>query len=195
MWTRRSSNYKFHRGDYTRAYIHYQKCEEKLNTPAFNNTSYWAHLQHAYCNLGIVQGHVQGQLNNAIKAFTRARQLSQDMAPVSPLTVAAYYKLACIESKQNHHKKALKYLSKALKIAEVMSSGVINGTIARTLWKKAEVMQQDPLADHRSVAQLMADIESSQKTIADELGVDITLVEGEADREKSFDLLVPGYFR
>jgi tetratricopeptide (TPR) repeat protein len=184
-------------GHYTLAYYHYQKCEDTLNVPVWSHERgrskrfFMANLQYAYGNLDFVQG----RFNSARKAFDQARQMSQEMTTVAPLTVAAYYKLGCIEFKHDHYKEALKYLSIALDIAEVRSPGVMDGTIARILWKKAEVMLEDPLADDGSATQLMADIEISQKAIADELGVDVTVVGADGDREKSFDLLVPGYFR
>ena len=184
----------FLKGDYTRAYRQYQKSEGVFMKKVGRNRNYTAHLFYAYGNLEFAQEDWAA----AGRSYEYCRRISMDYNPLHPLTAAACYKLACTEFEQDHHKKALNFLEKALNIADVRSSGVVDGTIARILWKKAEILLDDPLANRREEGdKLRTDVEFRQREIAEQLGVDLQLEAGEEeqDREKTFDLLVPGYFR
>jgi tetratricopeptide (TPR) repeat protein len=181
------------KGDYGRAYELYQQSEGIFNKRVGRNRNYAADLQYAYGNLEFAQGNFLG----AARAYELCRRISMDYNPLHPLTSAACYKLACAEFEQNHH-KALNLLEKALDIADIRSCGTVDGTCARILWKKAEVLLDEPVATRRDEGhKLMTEVELKQTEIAEKLGVDLRideLGEGE-DRGKTFDMLVPGYFR
>ena len=180
--------------DYTKSYSMYQKCEGVLNKKAGRNKLFTANLQYAYGNLEFAQQ----QFAQAARCYELTRQISKDFNPMHPLTAAACYKLACTEFEQDNHKKALNYLSKALDIAELRGSSEIDGmdgTVVRILFKRAEVLLDDPLGDRTEGTQLMNDMLFRQKDVAEKLEVDLRGTDVLEDREKGFDLLVPGYFR
>ena len=186
----------FQQGDRKRAYELYQRAEGIWNKKAGRNRNYTADLHYAYGNLEFADGDFAA----AARSYELCRRISMDYNPLHPLTSATCYKLACAEFEQNHYKKALNFLDKALDIADIRSNGTVDGTCARILWKRAQILLDDPLGagtrrdeGHR----LMTDVELKQTEIAEQLGIDLRLdelAEGE-DREKTFDLLVPGYFR
>ncbi|KAJ9617240.1 hypothetical protein H2200_000961 [Cladophialophora chaetospira] len=184
----------FLREDYPQSYAMYQKCEGVLNKKVGRNRLFTANLHYAYGNLEFAQQ----QYEQAAKSFEITRQISSDFNPMHPLTAAACYKLACTEFEQDHHKKALNYLSKALDIAELrgtMEVDGMDGTVVRILFKRAEVLLDDPLGDRTEGTQLMNDMLFRQKDVAEKLEVDLRGFDALDDREKGFDLLVPGYFR
>jgi tetratricopeptide (TPR) repeat protein len=179
--------------DFPQAYLTYQKCERVLNRlPGRNKMR--ADLQYAYGNLEFAQG----QYEDAARSYELTRQISKDFNPMHPLTAAACYKLACTEFEQDNHKKALNYLSKALDIAELRGSSEVDGmdgTVVRILFKRAEVLLDDPLGGRVEGTQLMNDMLFRRKDVADKLEVDLGGYDMLEDRERGFDLLVPGYFR
>jgi tetratricopeptide (TPR) repeat protein len=184
----------FQKGNYAHAYDLYQRAEGIFNKRVGRNRSYTAGLHYAYGNLEFARGNFVG----AARAYELCRRISMDYNPLHPLTSAACYKLACAEFEQNHHKKALNLLEKALEIADIRSCGNVDGTCTRIMWKKAEVLLDEPLATRRGEGhKLMTEVELRQTEIAEELGVDLRLDELEEgeDKGKTFDLLVPGYFR
>ena len=69
------------------------------------------------------------------------------MNPLHALTASIYYKMGCTDFKMNRWLKALGNLERALSIAEFRSPNVIDGTIARIQWKRAEVGLNNPTAD------------------------------------------------
>jgi len=165
-----------------------------LNKKAGRNKLFTANLQYAYGNLEFAQG----QYAQAARSYDLTRQISKDFNPMHPLTAAACYKLACTEFEQDNHKKALNYLSKALDIAELRGTNEVDGmdgTVVRILFKRAEVLLDDPLGDRTDGTQLMNDMLFRQKDVAEKLEVDLRGFDMLEDREKGFDLLVPGYFR
>jgi tetratricopeptide (TPR) repeat protein len=184
----------FQKGDHAHAYDLYQRAEGIFNKRVGRNRSYTADLHYAYGNLEFAKGNFAV----AARAYELCRRISMDYNPLHPLTSAACYKLACAEFEQNHHKKALNLLEKALEIADIRSCGTVDGTCARIMWKKAEVLLDEPVANRRDEGhRLTTEVELRQTEIAEKLGVDLRLDELEEgeDREKTFDLLVPGYFR
>jgi tetratricopeptide (TPR) repeat protein len=184
----------FQKGDHKRAYELYQRAEGLWNKKAGRNRNYTADLYYAYGNLEFAEGDFAA----AARSYEICRRISMDQNPLHPLTSATCYKIACAEFKQNHHKKALNFLDKALDIADIRSNGTVDGTCARILWKRAEVLLDDPLGTRRDEGhRLMMDVELKQTEIAEQLGIDLRLdelTEGE-ERERTLDLLVPGYFR
>ncbi|EXJ60696.1 hypothetical protein A1O7_04849 [Cladophialophora yegresii CBS 114405] len=179
---------------FAEAYSMYQKCEGVLNKEKGRNRLFTANLHYAYGNLEFEQG----QYMQAARSYDLTRQISKDFNPMHPLTAAACYKLACTEFEQDNHKKALNYLSKALDIAELRGTSEfdgMDGTVVRILFKQAEVILDDPLGDREEGTQLMNDMLFRQKDVAEKLEVDLRGFDSLEDREKGFDLLVPGYFR
>lgn len=184
----------FQKGDHQHAYDLYQRSEGIFNKRVGRNRSYTADLHYAYGNLEFAKANYFA----AGRAYELCRRISMDYNPLHPLTSAACYKLACAEYAQNHHKKALNLLEKALEIADIRSSGTVDGTCARIMWKKAEVLLDEPVGTRRDEGhKLVTEVELRQTEIAEKLGIDLRLdeVQEAEDKEKTFDLLVPGYFR
>ena len=183
-------------GDDADAYEMYQKCEALLNRRVGRNKFFTAHLHYEYGNLEFKKG----ELAEAGASYDRCRQMAKDFNPMHPLVAAACYKIGCVEFEQEHHKKALNFLHKALDIAEVRSPAEIDGSRARITWKIAQVMQDEMLPEPKMEGQKMKEeYEDKLRDIAEKQGVDlgeeVSKVEGDAEKEKLFNLLVPGYFR
>ncbi len=185
----------FHKREFKIAYEHYQRAETIFNKKIGRNRTYVADLHYAYGNLELAQE----DFIAATRAYELCRRIIMDINPLHPLTSAACYKLACTEFKQEHHKKALNLLDKALNIAYIRSNGTMDGTCARIQWKRAEIILEDPFGGEQrreEAKKLKADVELAQTAIAEAMGVNLMLEDFEdEDREKSFDLLLPGYFR
>jgi tetratricopeptide (TPR) repeat protein len=184
----------FLKGDYLQAYELYQRSEAMFMKKVGQTRSLTASLHFAYGNLEFAQENFSA----AARSYELCRRISMDYNPLHPLTAAACYKLACAAFEQNHHKKALNLLEKALDIADIKSNGTVDGTCARILWKRAEILLDDPLGNRREEGhRLMTDVELRLTEIAEQLGIDLQLdklQEGE-DKEKTFDMLVPGHLR
>ena len=182
------------RSDYSRAYDFYQRAEGIFNKRTGRNRNYVADLHYAYGNLEFAQK----DFSAAARSYELCRRHNMDVNPLHPQMSAACYKLACAAFEQDQHKKALNLLRKALEIADIRSNSTIDGTCARILWKRAEILLDEPLGDQREYAlRLMTDLEFKHKEIAEMLGIDERLedLEENEDKERYFDLLVPGYFR
>ena len=180
--------------DYGRAYDFYQRAEGIFNKRIGQNRTYVADLHYAYGNLEFAQK----DFSAAARSYELCRRHSMDVNPLHPLTSAACYKSACAAFEQDHHKKALNLLKRALEIADIRSNGTVDGTCARILWKRAEILLDERLGDQREYAhKLMTEVELKHKEIAEKLGIDERLddLEENEDKERYFDLLVPGYFR
>lgn len=94
--------------------------------------------------------------------------------------------------------ESLGQIEKAMNIAEVRSSNTIDGTLARIIWKKAEILLDDELTGAQKREEARAsknEMELRQREIAEAMDVDLRGFEDEVDREASFDLLVAGYYR
>jgi tetratricopeptide (TPR) repeat protein len=176
------------------AYEFYQKAEGIFNKKYAQSRIYIADLHYAHGNLEFAQE----DYSAAARSYELCRRHSMDVNPLHPLTSAASYKLACAAFEQNHHKKALNLLNRALEIADIRSNGRVDGTCARILWKRAEILLDEPFGGQREEAdRLKTDVELKHKEIAEKLGIDERLddLDENEDKEKYFDLLVPGYFR
>jgi tetratricopeptide (TPR) repeat protein len=184
----------FLQGDHSRAYELYQKSEGIFNKQAGRNRHYTADLHYAYGNLEFAKG----AFRTASRSYELCRRIITDYKPLHPLTSAAWYKLGCGAFELGNPRKALSLLDKALEIAYIRSGGRVDGTCARIQWKRAEILLDDSLATRKEEGRrLKRDIELRQTKLAKELGIDLRLdeVAEDKDREKTFDLLVPGYFR
>ena len=178
--------------DPTKAYRMYQKAEGVMNKRSGANKFFAAHLHFAYGNLELRSK----EFTTAAASFEKARLLAKDRNALHPLVAAAWYKLGCAEFEMDHYGKSINFLNKALDIAEVRSPGEMDGTIARIQWKISEVLLDDPLGDKQTEGEkLKSEMEFAQRDIADKLGVDLRGMDEWQDREQSFDMLVPGYFR
>ncbi|RMZ83331.1 hypothetical protein DV737_g1737, partial [Chaetothyriales sp. CBS 132003] len=172
------------------AYAMYQKSEGVFNK--YPNALYRAYLDFAYGNLELKKG----EFSTAAQSFEKARVRARQISNWHPLAAATNYKLGCAEFEMDNHRKATKYLNSALDIAEVRSPGNIDGTIARIQWKMSEVFLDETGGEYNEQGiKLKEEMEFRQKEIAERLGVDLRGMDEWPDREKSFDLLVPGYFR
>lgn len=89
----------FLKGEYTRAYIEYQRCEGVFLKKAGRNGWFLADLYYAYGNLEFAQK----DFAQAGRSYERARRVCMDYNPLHPLTAAVYYKIACTEFEQDHH--------------------------------------------------------------------------------------------
>lgn len=184
----------FLKGDWTRAYEFYQRSEGIFNKMIGQAQVYTADLHYAYGNLDFAQD----DFLPASRSYEQCRRISMDYNPLHPITSAASYKLACCAFEQDQHMKALNLLDRALEVAEIRSNGAVDGTCARILWKRAEVLLDEPLGTRRDLGhELKAKAELKYREIADQLGISSRLDElgDEVDREPYFDTLVPGYFR
>jgi tetratricopeptide (TPR) repeat protein len=184
----------FLQGQHTMAYNSFQKCEGVFMKKAGRNSWFLADLHYAYGNLEFAQG----DFVSAGKSYDRARRICMEQNPLHPLTAAVFYKLACTEREQDHHTKALGFIEKAMSIAEVRSPNIIDGTLARITWKKSQIMLEDLNTGperRRQAEALKEDMESRQAHIAEALGIKLKTHEDEEDKERSFDLLVAGYYR
>jgi hypothetical protein len=87
-------------------------------------------------------------------------------------------------------------------IAQLRSPNRVDGTMARIMWKKSKVLEDDTYGKFEKEAQeLLIRAEFAQKTLMGngEGGVIIAIDErgnlDAAEEEDSYDSLVPGYFR
>lgn len=97
------------------------------------------------------------------------------------------------------------FLAKARSIAELRSPSRDDGTVARILWKLAQVLKDDPLGGGAAEANILLNRAYNAKAAlisSGEAGEADTIVTkdqiGRTDlelEEDSFDQLVPGYFR
>ena len=174
------------------AYQMFQKSESLLNRKGGRNKLFLSHIHYDFGNLELKQG----DLEQASASFEKARHFARSQGPLLPLTASSNYKLGVVELARNHHKKALNFLSKALDIAETRNPGELDGGVVRVQWKIAEVLLDDPLGDRSEEGlKLKIEAEHRQKEVADRLGINLGSLDESQDVEKSFDALVPGYFR
>lgn len=176
------------------AYKEYQKCDAILMKKSGRNTWFLADLYYAYGN----REFALKEYGLAYQQYERARRICQDINPLHPLTAAVYYKMGCTDFEKDRYLKALGNLEKALNIAELRSPNVIDGTIARIQWKRAEVVLHDPTEGperRKEYMSIMDDMNLRQISIAESMDVDLLGTDHAEDREGSFDLLVAGYYR
>jgi tetratricopeptide (TPR) repeat protein len=180
--------------DYEAAYKEYQKCEGILMKKAGRNPWFLADLYYAYGN----REYALKQYGLANQQYERARRICQDINPLHPLTAAVYYKMGCTDAKMNRWLKALGNLERALNIAELRSPNVIDGTIARIQWKRAEVVVDNPTEGperRKEFRGVMDDMNQMQTVIAEVLDFEFLLTDQVEDREMMFDQLIAGFYR
>jgi tetratricopeptide (TPR) repeat protein len=174
------------------AYQMLQKSESLLNRKGARNKLFIGHVHYAFGNLELKRG----DLEQATASFEKCRYFARAQGPLLPLTASANYKLGVVEAASNHHKKAVNLLNKALEIAETRNPGELDGGVVRVQWRIAEVLLDDPLGDRREEAlTLKREAEYRRQELVDKLGINLRGLDHSQDEEKSFDLLVPGYFR
>ncbi len=174
------------------AYQMFQKSESLLNRKGGQNKLFLGHIHYEFGNLELKQG----DLEQAATSFDKARHFARAQGPLLPLTASTNYKLGVVEFAMAHHKKALNCLNKALDIAETRNPGELDGGVVRVQWKIAEVLLDDPLGDRREEGlKLKQEAELRRQEIAERLGINLRGLDDTQDAEKTFDLLVCGYFR
>jgi tetratricopeptide (TPR) repeat protein len=180
--------------NYEEAYKEYQKCEGILMKKSGRNTWFLADLYYAYGN----REYALKEYGLANQQYERARRICQDINPLHPLTAAVYYKMGCTDAKMNRWLKALGNLERALNIAELRSPNVIDGTIARIQWKRAEVVLDNPTEGperRKEFRGVMDDMNLRQTSIAETMDIELLGTDQVEDRESMFDQLVAGYYR
>jgi tetratricopeptide (TPR) repeat protein len=180
--------------NYIEAYKEYQKCEGILMKKAGRNTRFFADLHYAYGN----REYALGEYSLAYQQYERARRICLDMNPLHPVTAAVYYKIGCSDFKMGRWLGALDNLERALNIAKVRSPNVIDGTIARIQWKRAEIGLNNPTESperRKEYNEIMDDMNLRQTTIAETMDIELPGTDQVEDREAMFDILVAGHYR
>ena len=175
----------------TEAYQMLRQAEQTLNPRRERNKLFMGHVHYDFGNYELKQGN----LDQAAVSFNRALAFAQSQGPLLPLTASSYYKLGVVELGRNHHNKALNYLNKSLDIAETRNPGELDGGVVRVQFKISEVLLDDPLGDRERGLRLRQDCERHRNMLADKLRIAMPAFDDSQDIEKSFDLLVPGFFR
>ena len=179
----------------TDAYQMFQRSESLLNRKAQRNKLFLGHIHYEFGNLELKQG----DLEQALASFEKARHYARAQGALLPLTASTNYKMGVVEFAIGHHKKALNYLNKALDIAETRNPGELDGGVVRVQWKIAEVVLDDPNdpfgEQQKEGLKLKHEAELRRQEIADKLGINLRGLDDSQDEEKSYDLLVCGYFR
>ena len=154
-----------------------------------NDQVFMAHLHYARGNLEFERR----DLAQACSQYEKARDACHSIGPVHPLAAATYYKLGCVEIARGkkHYDRALNYFGKAFDVADTRSPGEVDGTIARIMWKKSEVLIDDPIRRSEGL-ELRRQMLVALSDIAAELGLTL---DPDLSEEQKFDMLLPGYFR
>jgi tetratricopeptide (TPR) repeat protein len=176
------------KGEYSRASELYYKADACFKKKTGQNHVHLADLCYAQGNLELARK----DLHQAKRHYDMCRDLSRKIEIFSPLVVATNYKLACVEHAMGHADKALYWLDKAYDVADIRSAGEIDGLTARTLWKKAEILQDNPLRREEGL-ELERQMIRERSLIAAKLQLHIEYDNPSGD--SAFDILVPGYFR
>jgi len=110
--------------------------------------------------------------------------------------------LGCVEYEQHNMVNVKAYLDKALAIAQLRSPDEVDGTIARILWKKSEVLELHTfghLQDDATDLRMQAESALTKLSGAGQGGLVLTLDEegmpDKAEIELAYDSLVPAFFR
>jgi tetratricopeptide (TPR) repeat protein len=188
----------FLRNEFDQARRFYSQADACFAKKGAEDPLYIAHLNYAYGNLELEKTLTSRQVSSgegyeqAMRYYLQCKEACDAHAPCHPLAAANFYKLACTEFAMGHPPRALSYLEKAFNVADIRSAGEIDGTIARILWKKAEILIEDDIRKEEGV-RLRKEVTAAHENIVDALG--LTFDADELYTDKAFDMLVPGYFR
>ena len=188
----------FLRNEFDQARRMYSSADACFAKQGAEDPLYIAHLNYAYGNLELEKTLTSRQVSStegyeqALRYYLQCKEACDAHAPCHPLAAANFYKLACTEFAMEHPKKALSYLEKAFNVAEIRSAGEIDGTVARILWKKSEILTEDDIRREEGV-KLRKEVTAAHENIVDALC--LTFDADELYTDKAFDMLVPGYFR
>ncbi|MCJ1400647.1 hypothetical protein MMC11_003855 [Xylographa trunciseda] len=161
------------------------------------DTQFMSHVHHAYGNVE----YEQKRWRSAMLSFNECLKIALAGTAIHPITAAAYYSLGCVEFKLKHHEVAKGYLDKARAIAELRSPARDDGTIARILWKTAQVMEDDTYGSYAQEAAVLRNrAEIARRTLTGRGEGDLISIDENGDpdadeEEASYDALVPMYFR
>ncbi|KAL2064598.1 hypothetical protein VTL71DRAFT_3735 [Oculimacula yallundae] len=133
----RMSRVYYNQKDYKTALSILEKSEVLYLRVADAEAPFLAHIHYAYGNIH----YAEKDWSLARKSYNKCLGISNAKTSVHPITIAGYYRLACVEFEQGHEIQALEYLRKALSIARLRSPGRDDGTIARILWRIALVLK------------------------------------------------------
>jgi tetratricopeptide (TPR) repeat protein len=176
------------RKDYAPAGKMLQTSEGWLMKKPGHNEFFMAHLYYAYGNLA----YQKKDFKRALKDYEQCRDLCNKLAPLHPQTASAYYKLGCVEHVRRNGERALMFLDKAYNITDLRSPGQLDGTKARILRKRGEVLLDDVIRQKEGL-NLKTKMEDDYRTLADKIGLHVD--PEDVGTDEAFDLLVPGYFR
>ncbi|KIV90279.1 hypothetical protein PV10_07598 [Exophiala mesophila] len=154
--------------------------------------------QHLMAALHYARGNLELESRNYAQAtaqYEKCRDLCHILWPVHPLAAATWYKLGVVEMERapgrRYHDKALSYLEKAYNIATIRSSGDVDGTVARIMWRWSEILIEDPLQRLEGIK-----MRDGLKLDVTDIAMDLNItVHPEWSETETFDRLVPGYFR
>lgn len=178
------------RGEYDQAWKMYQKSEAYLLRKPGHNEAFSAHLLYAHGNLE----YDRKKYKKALGIYEECLTMCLKLWPLHHLTASTYYKLACVEFASRHPERALMLLDKSYNIAEARDPMELTGGKARILWKKGEILSEDPIRRSDGL-ELMQKMEDEHPKIAERQGLRIDPEDVRTASEEAFDLLVPGYFR
>jgi tetratricopeptide (TPR) repeat protein len=188
----------FLRNEFDHARQMYSKADACFAKRGAEDPLYMANLNYAYGNLELEKALLSRQVSStegyeqALRYYIQVKEACDAHAPFHQLAAANFYKMACTEFSLNHPGKALAYLEKAFNVAEIRSSGEVDGTIARIWFKKSEILIDDDIRREEGI-QLRKEVTAHHENIVDALG--LTFDADELFTDKAFDILVPGYFR
>ncbi|KAH7416708.1 P-loop containing nucleoside triphosphate hydrolase protein [Cadophora sp. MPI-SDFR-AT-0126] len=162
------------------------------------NAHFMSHVHYAYGNIE----YAQKRWVNAKRSYDTCLKISLASSPIHPITAAAYYSLGCVENELDHRDNAKAYLDKALAIAQLRSPSRDDGTMARIMWKKSVVLENDTFGQYIDEAkELRLRAELALRKLSDNgegfavITLDDEGNEDQLDTEDAYDALVPGYFR
>jgi tetratricopeptide (TPR) repeat protein len=170
------------------AFEMYNKADACFKKKAGQDQIHLADLYYAQGNLEFARK----DYNQAKRFYDMCKDLGQKNQLFSPLVAATNYKLGCVEHLTGNTDKALYWLERAYNVADIRSPGEIDGSIARILWKKAEVLQENYLRRDEGL-ELKRQMMREHGLIAAKLQLPID--HDDLSSDKAFDALVPGYFR
>lgn len=160
------------------------------------DTHFMAFVHFIYGNIEFVQEHWR----SARRSYQDALKIAVAATPIHFITSAIYYSLGCVELALKNHDVAKGNLEKALAIAELRSPSRDDGTIARILFKMAQVLENDILTGYEAQQlRTRADVARKNLTGSGEGHVVHVLdEEGNVDfdeEDDAYDALVPIFFR
>ncbi|KAK0118550.1 hypothetical protein ONS95_007438 [Cadophora gregata] len=195
----RMSRVYFNQQDYKNALKILEKAEILYLRVSDGEAPFMAHIHYAYGNIH----YAREDWPLARKSYSKCLGISNAKTSVHPITAAGYYRLGCVEFKlgRKHETLSLEFLRKALSIARLRSPGRDDGTVARILWKTANVLKGTQSASESEINYMRKAAEAALQDPKNhgEGMLILTLDEkgevNEQELEEAYDKLVPEFFR